>query len=240
MASRLHTNYDASGVRWVLDRADANTELTWSTPVAAAHALQVIRERQFSLVYQIAKRSLDIAVAAVALVVLAPLFLIVAGAIRLDSPGPAFFVQPRVGQGGRVFKMLKFRTMVTNTDIRLGDVSHKMANDPRVTRVGTFLRKSSIDELPQLVNILFGRMSLVGPRPELVEIMEGRYETWQYARLLVPQGLTGWWQVTGRGTKLLCEHTEDDLYYIGQASFWFDLKILVMTVRAVIRREGAF
>lgn len=240
MASHVRSDRDVPVICWVSDAADTNVVVGWSDPIVNAHAVHAIDGRQFSVAYRIAKRLLDVTVALIALIALAPLFVVVAIAIRLDSPGPAFFVQPRVGQGGRVFKMFKFRSMVAGRATELGDGPHKVLDDPRVTRVGRSLRKTSIDELPQLVNILLGTMSLVGPRPELVEIMQTRYERWQYARLIVPQGLTGWWQVTGRGTKLLCEHTEDDLYYIRYASFWFDLKILVLTIRAVVRREGAF
>jgi lipopolysaccharide/colanic/teichoic acid biosynthesis glycosyltransferase len=190
--------------------------------------------------YQIAKRLLDIVGAAAGLIILAPVFLIVAFLILLDSSGPVFFIQERVGFRGRTFRMLKFRTMTTGEPLPQDGGPHKRRDDHRVTRVGKFLRATSLDEVPQLVNVLWGEMSLVGPRPEILSIVLGKYEPWQYQRFLVPQGMTGWWQVTGRGRKLLYEHTEDDLYYIQHASFWFDLKILLMTVRAVIRREGAF
>ncbi len=190
--------------------------------------------------YQIAKRFLDIVGAATGLIILAPVFLIVALLILLDSSGPVFFIQERVGFRGRPFRMLKFRTMTTGERLPPDGGPHKRRDDHRVTRVGKFLRATSLDEVPQLVNVLRGEMSLVGPRPEILSIVLGKYEPWQYQRFLVPQGMTGWWQVTGRGRKLLYEHTEDDLYYIQHASFWFDLKILLMTIRAVIRREGAF
>lgn len=192
-----------------------------------------------SATYQLAKRAVDIAGAAVLLTLLAPLFLVTAVAIWLDSPGPAFFVQGRIGKGGRIFPMIKFRTMVRDSGVRLSG-PHKRQDDDRVTRVGRVLRKSSLDEVPQLINVLLGHMSLVGPRPELPEIVLAHYQPWQFQRFLVPQGMTGWWQVTGRGTKLLYEHTEDDLYYIEHASFWFDLGILLKTIPAVLHRDGAF
>lgn len=190
--------------------------------------------------YRRFKRALDLVVAASGLLVSAPLFAVIAVAIKLDSPGPVLLRQPRVGERGRIFPMLKFRTMVWGSRVELGPGSHKRRDDPRVTRVGRFLRRTSLDELPQLINVLRGEMSLVGPRPELVEIVLARYQPWQYRRFLVPQGLTGWWQVTGRATKLMHEHTEDDLYYIERASFWFDLWILLRTVPAVVRGHGAF
>lgn len=190
--------------------------------------------------YIVAKRILDVVVALVGLVVCAPLFLIIAVLIKLDSPGPVFFQQVRVGYRGRFFRMVKFRTMVVGSERAVPNGSHKRPDDPRVTRVGRWLRRTSLDELPQLLNVLRGEMSLVGPRPEMVEIVLQHYEPWQYQRFLVPQGLTGWWQVTGRSTKLMHRHTEDDLYYIAHASLWFDLEILLRTVPAVLRGHGAF
>ena len=190
--------------------------------------------------YVLAKRLLDVVVAVAGLVACAPLFLILALLIKLDSPGPVFFLQERVGYRGRIFRMVKFRTMVPNSACPPADGVHKRPGDPRVTRIGRFLRRSSLDELPQLINVLRGEMSLVGPRPEMVEIVLSRYQPWQYRRFLVPQGLTGWWQVTGRSTKVMHEHTGDDLYYIANASLWFDLEILLRTIPAVLRGHGAF
>ena len=190
--------------------------------------------------YCAGKRTFDVTVSSIALILVSPLLGLIAVLIRIDSPGPALFVQKRIGQRGRVFGMLKFRTMVQSSEeLFIGDV-HKHRDDPRLTRIGRLLRATSIDELPQLLNVLRGDMSLVGPRPEIVEIALTHYQPWQYQRLLVPQGMTGWWQVTGRGAKLLRENSEDDLYYVERASFWFDLKILFLTVRAVLRKEGAF
>ncbi len=189
--------------------------------------------------YPYVKRALDLTLASLALIAFAPLMILIAVAIRLDSHGPALFIQDRVGQGGRYFRMLKFRTMTNGSGVKLNGL-HKHVNDKRITRIGRFLRKTSLDELPQLINVVLGQMSLVGPRPELPEIMLNRYEPWQYQRLTVPQGITGWWQVTGRGRKMLWKHTADDIYYVERASFWFDLKLLLLTVRAVISRDGAF
>jgi lipopolysaccharide/colanic/teichoic acid biosynthesis glycosyltransferase len=194
-----------------------------------------------SLTYRTTKRLLDGVVAGLALIILLPLFICVAIAIRIDSRGPALFVQDRVGYRGRVFRVIKFRTMVTDSGVQLEEGRpHKLRYDSRVTRVGRILRKASIDELPQLINILLGQMSLVGPRPEIADVVLAKYQPWQYHRFLVPQGLTGWWQVTGRGSKLLHEHTEDDLHYIKHASIWFDFMIMVKTIPAVLRRDGAF
>jgi lipopolysaccharide/colanic/teichoic acid biosynthesis glycosyltransferase len=196
---------------------------------------------RFSRSYRVCKRILDLVISSIALLVLLPVFIIVALAIRIDSPGSPLFVQPRVGYRGRTFRVYKFRTMVNGSSVRLnGSTPHKVDYDDRVTQVGKLLRKTSIDELPQLVNVLLGQMSLVGPRPEIVEVVLTKYQPWQYRRLLVPQGITGWWQVTGRGGKILYKHTEDDLHYINHASLLFDTKILLSTIPAVLRRDGAF
>lgn len=190
-------------------------------------------------VYQFAKRVLDVSIAIPAIIMFAPIMLIVALAIRMDTEGPAIFKQQRVGKGGRLFCMYKFRSMTVDAGVRLhGD--HKSQIDNRITRVGAFIRKTSLDELPQLVNVILGHMSLVGPRPELPEIVLQRYEPWQYQRLVVPQGITGWWQVTGRGKKMLWKHTDDDMYYVNRATFMFDIKLLFLTLKAVLGRDGAF
>lgn len=193
------------------------------------------------------KRAIDVICSLLALIVLAPLMLIITVAIRLDSKGPAIFRQRRIGQHHRVFTILKFRSMVIDAEEQAASVIenqgdsfvHKKKSDPRITRVGAFLRKTSLDELPQLINVLFGDMSLVGPRPELPWIV-AQYEPWQYRRLVVPQGITGWWQVSGRSNKVLHLHTEDDLYYIRNYSIWLDIKILLATVKVVITGRGAF
>jgi len=166
--------------------------------------------------------------------------------VRLDSPGPVLYRAKRVGENGRIFTMYKFRTMVTGADRMLdlspdenGQANHKRPDDPRVTRVGRFLRKTSLDELPQLFNVLRGDMSLVGPRPELPELVE-RYLAWQRERFAVPQGLTGWWQVNGRSDKPMHLHTEEDLFYVRNYSIWLDLKILIKTAWVVLKGKGAF
>ncbi len=194
------------------------------------------------------KRLFDVIVGTIALVGSLPLLAIASLLILLEDGAPVIFMQNRVGQSGRVFRMLKLRTMIHGAEaLRLkpptGDEasvsSLKGKLDPRVTRVGRILRRLSIDELPQLVNVLLGDMSLVGPRPELPEIV-GTYEPWQLQRLMVPQGMTGWWQVSGRSEHPMRLHTEDDLYYVRNLSFRLDLEILVRTVWVVLEGRGAY
>lgn len=192
------------------------------------------------------KRTIDIVVASVALLLITPLLLVVAMAIRMDSPGPALYRQKRVGRHGREFTIYKFRTMqnAPTGEFRMieapdGTLQHKVRNDPRITRVGNWLRRTSIDELPQLLNILLGHMSLIGPRPEIVNIVD-RYEPWQHRRHSVRPGLTGWWQVSGRGDRPMHENTELDLYYVDHISPGLDLKILIRTVAVVTKGLGAF
>ena len=168
--------------------------------------------------------------------------------MRLDSPGAVIFRQERVGENGRIFFMFKFRSMVEGAEEMQADVNHtngdgelihKQPNDPRVTRVGQFLRRSSLDELPQFFNVLKGDMSLVGPRPEMPWLLT-EYEPWQHKRFAVPQGITGWWQVNGRSDKPMHLHSDDDIYYVQNYSLWMDFYILFKTPWVVLRGKGAF
>ncbi|MHC1784033.1 MAG: sugar transferase [Anaerolineaceae bacterium] len=173
---------------------------------------------------------------------------LIALAIRLESPGSIFFLQKRVGENGRMFDMIKFRSMVPDaeklkhlveTRSENGELIHKNKDDPRITRVGRFLRRMSLDELPQIFNVLKGEMSLVGPRPEMAYLVE-KYEPWQRKRFAVPQGMTGWWQINGRSDKPMHLHTEEDLYYVQHYSIWLDMQIMVRTVWVVLRGKGAY
>jgi exopolysaccharide biosynthesis polyprenyl glycosylphosphotransferase len=194
------------------------------------------------------KRVLDLVGSSVALVVLSPLLLVIAFAIRLSSSGPVLFVQQRAGRGGLPFRMLKFRTMEDGADDRLGevvDIGHleepafKLPDDPRVTSVGRLLRRTSLDELPQLVNVIRGEMSLVGPRPEQVEIVE-HYTPEQRFRLSVKPGMTGPMQVYGRGALRFDERLAVERDYIENVSVGRDLHILALTIVPVLRRRGAY
>lgn len=194
------------------------------------------------------KRAFDLIVVICGLPFLLLLIGVIAMAIRLEGPGPIFFRQKRVGENGRMFDMIKFRSMVPDAEklkhlvekrTENGEVIHKVPDDPRVTRVGRFLRRTSLDEFPQVFNVLKGEMSLVGPRPEMASLVE-KYEPWQRKRFAVPQGMTGWWQINGRSDKPMHLHTEEDLYYVQHYSIWLDLQILVRTIWVVLRGKGAY
>jgi exopolysaccharide biosynthesis polyprenyl glycosylphosphotransferase len=196
----------------------------------------------------LAKRVFDFITTLLSIPFLAPIFLIVAILIKLDSPGPVFFIQQRVGIRKHVFPMFKFRSMHIDAETRLKDIEHlneaegpifKMKNDPRVTRVGNFLRKTSIDELPQLINVLRGEMSLVGPRPMSLRDVELFERGVQRKRFSVQPGLTCIWQISGRSNLPFEKWLELDLEYIERWSFWLDIKILFKTLPAVLRSRGA-
>ena len=195
-----------------------------------------------------AKRICDLALAVLGLAALAPLFLAVALAIKLDSPGPTFYRQVRVGKDGRRFRMLKFRSMQQDADglvvslLERNEVTgpmFKIRRDPRITRVGRFLRRYSLDELPQLINVVLGDMSLVGPRPPTDSEIE-KYEDWQLGRLRAVPGITGLWQVSGRSEVPFHDMVRLDLHYIRNWSFALDVEILLRTIPAVLTSKGAY
>lgn len=197
---------------------------------------------------QRAQRLLDVLVSAALLLALLPVFLVIALLIRLDSPGPVLFTRSRVGKDGEEFAFFKFRSMYTDAEARLGALLaanerggpvFKMRDDPRVTRVGRLLRRTSLDELPQLLNVLRGEMSLVGPRPALPREV-ARYTPRQRQRLSVTPGLTGIWQVSGRADVPFERSVELDLYYIAHQSLALNLRILLLTVPAVLSGRGAY
>lgn len=182
------------------------------------------------------KRCLDMVLALIALLSLSPLLVLTALFIASESGLPVLFRQTRVGRGGREFGMYKFRSMVKNA-AAIGPY-FTADNDPRITRVGRFIRRTSIDELPQLINVLLGDMSLVGPRPPLPAEV-AKYEAWQRRRLSVRPGITGMWQVSGRNAVDFSAWMQLDLDYIDRWSLWLDLQILLRTVPAVLMRSGA-
>jgi exopolysaccharide biosynthesis polyprenyl glycosylphosphotransferase len=182
--------------------------------------------------YEFAKRILDTCLAMVLLVLLAPLLVVIAVLVWHDSPGPALFIQRRLGLNGRIFNLYKFRTMFV--DVPAYDYCPRESSDARITRIGRFLRRTSLDELPQLLNVLKGEMSLVGPRPEMPFIVEG-YSAWQRQRLQVKPGLTGLWQLSADRAYLIHENIAYDFYYIQNRSLFMDLAILVHTVFFAMR-----
>jgi exopolysaccharide biosynthesis polyprenyl glycosylphosphotransferase len=195
-----------------------------------------------------AKRAADIVLSLIALVVFTPVMALVAIAIKLDSPGPIIFRQTRCGKDGCTFTFLKFRGMVADAEARRAELDQhneadgpifKMKDDPRVTRVGRFIRRTSLDELPQLWNVLRGDMSLVGPRPPIpAEVL--RYEPWQRDRLRVIPGITGLWQTSGRSGLSFNSMVHLDFEYIKTWSIWLDARILLSTVLAVLSTKGAY
>lgn len=224
----------------------AGPRITWR-PVEGLPMVHVDLPQYSGLNHTI-KRGIDLMLGGLALALLAPIFFGVALAVRLDSPGPILFRQERIGVAGSRFTMFKFRSMVVDAEARLAELAKtnegagllfKMKDDPRVTRIGHFLRRFSVDELPQLLNVMNGTMSLIGPRPPLpreVAAYEGRVNR----RLLIKPGITGLWQVSGRSNLTWEESVKLDLYYVENWSVTTDFVILLKTVRAVLERDGAY
>ncbi|RKY24865.1 MAG: hypothetical protein DRP79_07200, partial [Planctomycetota bacterium] len=205
-----------------------------------------IRER----IYLVAKRVMDICAGFLLLVILSPVLIVVALAVKFnsDSPGPVFHIQKRCGKNGRMFRMFKFRTMVVASEKMQSELRSqkdndgpmfKMANDPRVTRIGATLRATSLDEFPQLLNVLIGDMSLVGPRPLVMEEMKFS-PSWREVRLTVKPGITGLWQIQGRSEAPFHDWIRYDVEYVMNRSLWMDIVILFKTVGVVFKRLGAY
>ena len=198
--------------------------------------------------YRFTKRFFDILASLIGLITLSPVFLIVAIAIKIDDGGPVFYNQERIGKNGKEFKMYKFRSMKVNADQELKKLIHKnevdgamfkMKDDPRITRVGKFIRKTSIDEFPQLLNVLLGQMSIVGPRPPLPREVK-MYTDYDWQRLYVRPGCTGLWQVTVRNSVGFHEMVNIDLEYIQKRGFWLDIKIMFKTVKVIFVPNSAY
>jgi len=247
---RLAWQLEGSGLHLLV--APALTDIAGSRihirPVSGLPLLHV-EEPQLSGGRRVAKSLLDRSVAALGLLLLAPVLLVLAAIVRLTTPGPAFFRQERVGRHGQRFSMIKLRSMHLDAEQRLADLAasnerpegllFKMREDPRVTRCGAWLRRYSLDEVPQLVNVLRGQMSLVGPRPPLPSEVE-RYADDVRRRLLVKPGLTGLWQISGRSDLSWDESVRLDLHYVENWSLALDLMILTKTAAAVVGRHGAY
>ena len=198
-------------------------------------------------IYEASKRGFDLSIAALLLIGLLPIFILVALAVKLTSPGPVFFRHRRIGFGGKEFSCLKFRTMVSDAEQLLSadaelktlfDQKFKIDNDPRVTRIGAFLRRTSLDELPQLFHVVDGKMSLIGPRP-IVEREREKYSIYIGKLLSVRPGLSGLWQVTGRSETTYAERVLLDMYYVDHRGVAMDAKIFLRTFGAVLKKTGA-
>jgi len=231
----------------MFDFAFSNVDMTTFEGIPVIELTQ--KNKVFNLLI---KRVMDIIISLLLLLILLPFFLIIALIIKIDSSGPVFFLQERVGRNGKKFKMFKFRTMYKDNDERIHkeyvtklikegkkDESgiYKIKNDPRITKIGKFLRAFSLDEFPQLINVLKGEMSLVGPRPPIEYEVEN-YDEWHKRRLSVKPGMTGMWQVSGRNRVGFEDMVLLDIYYVENFNIWLDIIILLKTIPAVIKREG--
>jgi exopolysaccharide biosynthesis polyprenyl glycosylphosphotransferase len=242
----VHQAREASvDIRVVPDLYDG---LAWNSPIEYIGQFPTIplHRGEVPVMGMVMKRLLDVAISSLALVMLAPVLLAIAIAVHTDSPGPVFYVSERIGKKGRVFGCLKFRTMVRDAERRRTEVLHmnerdsvlfKITNDPRITRMGRFLRKYSLDELPQLINVLRGDMSMVGPRPPIASEVK-RYELNHLRRLDVVPGVTGLWQVQARQDPSFDSYISLDTAYIENWSLWLDIKILVRTIGVVVAGTG--
>jgi lipopolysaccharide/colanic/teichoic acid biosynthesis glycosyltransferase len=186
----------------------------------------------------LSKELFDRIISIIALIILLPYFFIIAILIKLDSKGPIFFLQERAGKNGKIFKIIKFRTMLSGAD-KITNTSIVPENSPYITRIGKLLRRYSIDELPQLLNVIKGEMSLVGPRPALPYQIK-KYSELQKKRLLMKPGITSWAAINGRNKLTWKERIEYDIYYVDNWSMWLDIKIIIKTVIFVIKGEGLY
>ena len=227
----------------VIDGGNQNVSILSNTSMTGYERLTNKRTK-----YRYIKRIIDVVLASIALVVLSPIFLIIALAIKLESKGPVFFKHTRIGKDGKIIKLYKFRSMVTNAEelikaftpeqMKEYKENYKLTNDPRITKVGKFLRKTSLDELPQLLNIIKGDLTIIGPRPVIAEELK-KYGTNTEKFLSVTPGLTGYWAANGRSCTTYEQRMQMELYYIDNLSLKMDVKVFFKTIEAVIKREGA-
>lgn len=198
--------------------------------------------------YRIIKRTMDVVLSTIGLIVLLPIFAIIAIAIKIESKGPVFFKHTRIGEKGKIIKIYKFRTMVQNAEELIKSFTpeqmkeykenYKLTNDPRITKVGNFLRKTSLDELPQLLNIIKGDLSIIGPRPVVQDELE-KYGENKAKFLSVTPGLTGYWAANGRSNTTYEERMKMELYYVENISFKLDIEVFFKTIISVLKKEGA-
>lgn len=208
---------------------------------------EIATKEERNSLYEVIKRTIDIVISSIALIILSPVLLVVGICIKLESKGPIFFSQKRVGLNGEEFNMFKLRSMVVNAEElkekltsqnEMTGPMFKMKDDPRITNVGKFIRKTSIDELPQLFNILRGEMSLVGPRPSLPKEVK-EFEPWMLKRLEVKPGLTCYWQVMGRNTIQFEDWMRLDIKYVNERNLWIDIKLIFKTVFVLFGDKNA-
>lgn len=227
---------------------DANTYERLKENYEEVAVIEQVNNTQSKRFYKILKRVIDIILSFIGLIILSPVFLIVAIAIKFDSKGPVFFAHSRLGKDGKMIKIYKFRTMCEHAEDMIKDFTeeqkkefkqnYKLSNDPRITKVGKILRKTSIDEIPQMINILKGDLSIVGPRPIIEEEIE-KYGPNRTKFLSVKPGLTGYWQANGRSNTTYEDRIKMELYYVDNMSFWLDIKIFFKTILVVLKKDGA-
>ena len=237
----MNTNLAREEVVDVVDNVIPNIHALENTEVSNENILK----RQSP--YRYIKRFMDVILATIALVVLSPIFLIIAIAIKIESKGPVFFKHTRIGKNGKIIKLYKFRSMVINAEELIKSFTpeqmkeykenYKLTNDPRITKIGKFLRKTSLDELPQLLNIIKGDLSIIGPRPVVTDELE-KYGANTKKFLSVTPGLTGYWAANGRSCTTYEQRMQMELYYIDNLSLKMDIKVFFKTIEAVIKREG--
>lgn len=224
-----------------------NINLNRNLEINNSKKIDVVNNKENKLVYNFLKRTIDIIGSLCGLILLSPLLIVVGMLIKLDSKGPIIFAQKRVGLNGREFKMYKFRSMVVNAEElkdklkennEMSGPMFKMKDDPRITKIGKFIRKTSIDELPQLFNVLKGDMSLVGPRPSLPKEVK-EFEPWMLKRLEVRPGLTCFWQVMGRNSIDFEDWMKLDIRYVNERSLWLDIKLIFKTFFVLFGDENA-
>ena len=238
----MNTNLAREEVVDVVDNVIPNIYALENTEVSNENILK----RQSP--YRYIKRFMDVILATIALVVLSPIFLIIAIAIKIESKGPVFFKHARIGKNGKIIKLYKFRSMVINAEELIKSFTpeqmkeykenYKLTNDPRITKIGKFLRKTSLDELPQLLNIIKGDLSIIGPRPVVTDELK-KYGANTEKFLSVTPGLTGYWAANGRSCTTYEQRMQMELYYIDNLSLKMDVKVFFKTIEAEIKREGA-
>ena len=225
-----------------------NRESEIAHNVVLTRVKNIEKKNIYKKIYIGIKRVIDILISAIGMVLLLPVFLIISTIIRIDSKGPVFFVHKRIGKDGKEFGIYKFRTMVYNAEDLIKEFTeeqqkefrecYKLQHDPRVTKIGKFLRKTSLDELPQILNILKGDLSIIGPRPVIEEELE-KYGKYKEKFVSVKPGLTGYWAANGRSDTTYAERVQMELYYIDHMSLKLDIQIFFKTIIAVIKKEGA-